>query len=313
MPVTDAELKAELEHHVGPMTRLERRPGPYRSSFAIEELSVETAAGKRIDLVFKDVGPKGLGPAARGAKPAFLYEPLREPETYTRILGPLVPDAPAVHAIVAAPDRGRYWLFLERVDGTPLHEVGELGRWRQAARWLAGLHERCRDARHPYLLRYDAELYGQWLERAVTLRSEAGTWLREVYPYAIERLCAAPLVFLHGEFYASNVLVADDGGRTRIRPVDWEMAAVGPALLDLAALTSGRWTAEQRRELATAYYDAVADNRWAKRASFDEELASARLHVAVQWLGWSDTWNPPPEHDHDWLEEAQAAARELGL
>jgi thiamine kinase-like enzyme len=33
----------------------------------------------------------------------------------------------------------------------------------------------------------------------------------------------------------------------RVCPVDWEMAAVGPGLIDLAALTAGWWTAHDSR------------------------------------------------------------------
>ena len=35
-------------------------------------------------------------------------------------------------------------------------------------------------------------------------------------------------------------------------------------------------------------------------------VTSASLLVALQWLGWSDDWTPPPEHRHDWLSEALA-------
>jgi aminoglycoside phosphotransferase (APT) family kinase protein len=40
-------------------------------------------------------------------------------------------------------------------------------------------------------------------------------------------------------------------------PVDWEMAAVGPGLVDLAALSAGGWTAPEREALALAYYAAL--------------------------------------------------------
>ena len=35
--------------------------------------------------------------------------------------------------------------------------------------------------------------------------------------------------------------------------------------------------------------------------------------LAVQRLGWSDSWSPPEEHAHDWLAEALRAAERLGL
>lgn len=78
-------------------------------------------------------------------------------------------------------------------------------------------------------------------------------------------------------------------------PVDWEMAAVGPGLLDLAALASG-WTEGEVDRLTRAYYTAA-------NGSLD----------AVQWLGWASGWQPPPEHVHDWLTSAMTLAEKLKL
>jgi thiamine kinase-like enzyme len=122
----------------------------------------------------------------------------------------------------------------------------------------------------------------------------------------VERLIALPVTFIHGEFYASNVLV-ESNGRTRICPIDWEMAGIGPSLIDLAALASGKWTDERRTELAAAYLDA------APSAEFLADLDCCLLHLAVQWLGWSADWQPPAEHAHDWAGEAVRLAEKLGL
>ena len=35
------------------------------------------------------------------------------------------------------------------------------------------------------------------------------------------------MTFIHGEFYASNVLVNITGGKLRVCPVDWELAGWG--------------------------------------------------------------------------------------
>ena len=78
-----------------------------------------------------------------------------------------------------------------------------------------------------------------------------------IYDRAIERLIRLPSTLIHGEFYASNILVQETREGCRIRPVDWEMAAVGPGLIDLAALTSGAWAERERTEMAAAYHDAL--------------------------------------------------------
>ncbi|MGH2683850.1 MAG: phosphotransferase, partial [Actinomycetota bacterium] len=112
---------------------------------------------------------------------------------------------------------------------------------------------------------------------------------------------------IHGELYASNVLVdrTDDG--LRVCPVDWEVAAAGPGLVDLAALTAG-WNEPDREAIVSAYME---EDSTADADAFHRGLALCRLHLAVQWLGWSPDWRPPAEHAHDWLSEAAALAEEL--
>jgi hypothetical protein len=47
-------------------------------------------------------------------------------------------------------------------------------------------------------------------------------------------------------------------------------------------------------------------------AEFSRQLNTCRLHLAVQWLGWSNEWSPPQEHRQDWLAEAIELADRLG-
>ena len=42
-------------------------------------------------------------------------------------------------------------------------------------------------------------------------------------------------------------------------------------------------------------------------------LDCARLHLALQWLGWSPGWTPPPEHALDWRAELPRLAARVGL
>src|SRR5262249_24535960 len=98
-----------------------------------------------------------------------------------------------------------------------------------------------------------------------------------------------PATLLHGEFYASNILIESKGARCRVAPVDWEMAAWGTGLLDLAALTAGNWRDEDRTALALTYRAHWSDTeRW--NPPLDEFLLAfdcCRVCLAVQWLGWS--------------------------
>jgi Ser/Thr protein kinase RdoA (MazF antagonist) len=318
------ELVAALRELLGPLELIDRRRGFYETSFAIDELDVELESGERLELLFKDVGPQALAEGARAAKPSFLYDPEREIQVYRDLLAPAGLGTPELHGTLVDPDRSRYWLFIARVPGVPLWQIGELERWQHVARWLAAMHERFAAdpsswSRASHLLRYDAHLYGRWPQRARELagdeRREQVGWLLDRYPPLVERLAALPLTFLHGEFYASNVIVPERAGDERVCPIDWELAAIGPAPLDLAALVTGGWEQEQRDAIAGAYWEALeAPERLAgSEQEFRELLDVALLYVCIQWLGWAEGWTPPAEHRHDWLGEGLALAKRLGL
>jgi thiamine kinase-like enzyme len=168
------------------------------------------------------------------------------------------------------------------------------------------------------LIDHDATFYRRWMERAREFASDrqAVGWLAARHEQVIEALLALPRTVIHGEFYASNVLVAADSGHTRVgrksdarvAPVDWELAAAGVGLTDLAALVSG-WADADRQALAAAYAAEPGVPKFTER-----DLDFARLQVAIQWLGWAPPeWEPPEEQRHDWLGEALALAEGLGL
>jgi aminoglycoside phosphotransferase (APT) family kinase protein len=289
--------------------------------------------GTALPLLFKDIGWHALEAGARRAKPAFLHHPLREIEVYRTLLAAAGLGTATYWGAAVDEPSGRYWLFLERVAATALYQMGEVEVWQQAARWLARLHARfAAEAGRPEfgqgarLLRYDRDSYWLWLRRAHGFLCGAGSvWqgarrdgferLANRYGAVVERLLGLPVTLIHGEFYASNVLVRGTPGGLRICPVDWEMAAVAPGLLDLAALTAGRWTAQQKTALALAYRDALAAEGFPRPPvdDFLTALALCRLHLAVQWLGWSPGWRPPAEHTQDWLGEALGLAQGLEL
>jgi hypothetical protein len=302
VPVSNTEIEGVLGRRA---VRLRRQPSEYRTSFPLEEVDVELEDGTGLELMLKEVGADGLSENARGAKPAFLSDPLREIDAYRFVLSPRG-LGPRLYGT------GRSWLLLERVAGVELYQVGEDAVWQGVARWLARMHEDCRDERTPTLLAYDRGFYRTWPARALSFtRSKELARLLARYDAVIERLLALPLTFVHGELYASNVLVVQEPGRLRVCPVDWEMAAVAPGLVDLAALTSGSLSETQRLAIAGAYFQEVGSaTPWTE---FLADLDRFRLHLALQWLGWSQDWTPPPEQAHDWLGEALRAGTRLGL
>jgi aminoglycoside phosphotransferase (APT) family kinase protein len=244
--------------------------------------------------------------AARAARPAFLTDADREIEVYRSLLAPLNLGTAAMYGAVVDQALGRRWLFLEKVSGLELARCGDFNVWLEVARWLATFHSSCgpQSARSvvPHLLEYDAAFYSRWLERA---RASAGTGLDRIagrYQCVIDILKEIPATFIHGEFYASNILVQPPGRDDRICPVDWEMAATGPGLHDVAALASGKWSQDERLQILQAYNSSLPPKMQLNDIATAFECC--RLHVALQWIGWGSAWSPPREHAQDWLAEA---------
>jgi aminoglycoside phosphotransferase (APT) family kinase protein len=331
-PVADEELRDVLERELGgsvytsaAIKALERRPSPYGTSFALEELDVMLQDGSRLELVFKDAGPLALREEARLAKPELLYDPTREIEVYRGPLADARLGTATCYGAAVDAARGRYWLFIERVRGVGLNQVGELSLWRDAARWLASAHSRfagrgAGDASER-LIAHDARYYRRWIDRAREFalqgpeaRRHRVESLAAAYDRAVECLLGLPATMIHGEFYASNVLASRAPEPARICPIDWEVAGFGPGLIDLAALTAG-WDPGGREAMERAYRaELQAPYEWTGgEARFAEALDCARLHLAVRWLGWAPPgWTPPNEHRHDWLGEALGLADRIG-
>jgi Ser/Thr protein kinase RdoA (MazF antagonist) len=335
--VLTAELRSELERALQEtvaegrgVVEVRRRRHPYQTSFALEELDVELDDGTRLQVIFKDLAWAALAGEAQGVKPRFLHDPMREIAVYRRILAPADRGTAAYYGSVADPERGRYWLFIEKMEGRELFQVGELAFWKATARWLADLHSTLfeaggRYARECRLLRYDGDHCRRWAERARRFARESGRasaalsrlyGLLSRYEESIDRLLGLPISVVHGELYASNVIVAGEPRQPRVCPIDWEVAALGPALIDLAALGTGPWSGSDRDALERAYLSSLSGGLAAQteRAPVAEALNLCRLHLAVQWLGWAPTaWLPPQEHRRDWLQEGLDAAGQLGL
>lgn len=309
MPVADAELRGALADVLRrPLRALARSPHPYGSSHAIEQLELEFADGDPLALVFKDVSAPLEH--ARAAKPAWLLHRDREIAAYLHVLGPAGLDVPACHGAIARGERR--WLFLESIDAPPLWQAPDDGAWDAAAAWLARLHAQPLPRASDALLRYDAAHLHGWLARATALTPDGALdEVATVWERVVSRLAAWPASVVHGDYHPSNILVQRAGGRPRIRPVDWELAGIGPGLLDLAALTSGAWSAPARERFARAYRAALPAGQRPGAGELLDALAHARLFVAVRWLGWSADWTAPAEHAHDWLADATALAREL--
>lgn len=307
MTVLDDVLRAAVPDAGAGRVRPTRYP--YTTSAPLYELAVDRDGGLRTNLLLKDLSWAALTAEARSVKPRLLHDPAREIGVYREVL-PLAPNGPPRCLLIVDDDlTGRRWLLLEHVVGRELYQHSDLDPWRRAAAWFGRFHARLAEpaealaARLP-LLRHDADFLQMWLARAVrNVGPEALRPVVAVFPALLERILGQPRSVVHGEAYASNVLVAGD----RVCAVDWETAAIGPCLVDLACLTAGRgWAEADRLVLCEAYLGAPPD------AEFLRDLDACRLQLALQWLGWSSSWQAPAEHAQDWLGEALRLAERFG-
>lgn len=324
---TDEEVMAAFRETLGAevVRIVERGPYEYATSHPLEELVVEVDDSVLLRVILKDLSHRRLLAEASHAKPRFLYEPRRAIDAHRVLAAELL--GPRCYAAVVDPARDRYWFAMEKVPGVELWQVGEMAVWEEVARWLARFHARFSTrveevwAGNPHLLEYGPAAYRFWALRARRAvessgdpRSRSLVRMLRGYDRVVDALLELPSTFLHGEFFPSNILVTNRPGDWRVCPVDWEMAAVGPGALDLAALCSG-WHDDERAQLVSAYHDAAqtagtASGGWRDLAL---EVDRLTLHLALQWLGWADEWQAPPQHAHDWLGEAIDVAERLGL
>jgi hypothetical protein len=220
-----------------------REPGP-ETSFATEVLSVELSDGRTLQVLLKDYGRSRL------PKEDLASRCERERRVYRELLRGAGLDTPTFHGDVW--DGWRRWLLLEHVETRDLRSFG-LETWLEAAAWLGRLHGRFA-ARgdlqgRTFLLRHDAAFFAGCAEAALAavgrvsaaLAARLGRAL-EGYDRSVRIMAEQPRTLVHGSFRPQNILVATEpgaGGGRRIFAVDWELAALGAPLYDLAFLAEG--------------------------------------------------------------------------
>jgi aminoglycoside phosphotransferase (APT) family kinase protein len=326
-----AQVGRALGEHFGKereVVELELRANPYRSGFALHDLDVVLEDGTRLELLVKNLSWHTLKRTERAGRPAFLFDHKREIETYRRILAPAALETPTYYGAVTDRDRDRFLLLMERVGGLQLADQGEFGVWEETARRLAGMHERLDEVRASlpsqataHLLRYDRDFYRLWASRAERLVEESSldesrrrrlARLFSRYDTVVDHLLGLPTAIVHGEFYSFNVLIDEREGALRVCPIDWEMAALAPRVVDLAGLVAGSWTPAEKRSLALVYHASAGGDAWWPAEEFLRALDWCRLHVAIQWIGWS---KQPMRRRRwrTWVGEALALGDELGL
>jgi Ser/Thr protein kinase RdoA (MazF antagonist) len=239
----ERHLRAWVEHCLGARVEdMERRALPADSGSSGGELLTVATGARTVELLLKDHGRRRL-PGDDGERAA------REIEVYRRILDPELLGTPRHLGWRLEAQDGRSWLLLEHVRGTLLRDLS-FEHWRAAAAWLGRLqgHAAARGlALDPpaFLLRHDLAHLSSTAEEAFRAVASIDVGLEQDLRDAIEgyqegfrRLDAQPRTLVQGSFRPENVLL-DPAAPPRVIPLDWEHAALGCALHDVAALVNG--------------------------------------------------------------------------
>jgi aminoglycoside phosphotransferase (APT) family kinase protein len=240
-------LEIGLSIHLGRRATihdLRREPFGGATAYASEVVTFRLLDGGERRLFLKDFRSSKLpkdDPVARCRRELGVYRDLlKEADLGTA----------EFYGYVETEADGRHQLLFEFVDGLELRS-SEFPEWVRAAGWLARLHgsfqsEPERLGGCTFLMRHDAEFFTFRAEaalRAMTELSEAlETRLRsllEGYGDIVQAMANQPRTLVHGSYRPSNILVGRNSTTMRIVPVDWELAAIGAPLYDLAFLSNG--------------------------------------------------------------------------
>jgi Phosphotransferase enzyme family len=239
------------------LLEVERAVLPSTTSYTTAAVTARLRGGGTVRIFLKDFGHSRLpkdGAAARRR---------REIHVYRDLLDGSEAGTPEYYGSLEDEAAGRVWLLLELVEGVQLREC-ELDAWIAAAGWLARLHARFAGRaaeleRSPLLIRHDEDYFrSKAVEARRTMRSFQGRASRRTaalldgYDELAAAMARGPRTLVHGNYRAKNVVVQRSARRTRVVPVDWEVAAVGSPLYDLGHLLDG-FRGDALRALLEAY------------------------------------------------------------
>jgi len=285
------------------------------STFAAERLRVKLDDGDQLHVFFKDLNPQNQLEAARLIRSTQLEGGLRELQMYRQILTMGDFETPRLYASRWEPEQAIHWLFLEYV-GPSLKKATDPHLWDEAARWVARFHAKSAQWTAEwtsFLPRYDRTHYQECVERIQEKLPHVDPEDRPVIQKAMEHLTNSidhlleqPQSVIHGQYYGHNVIIRKAPPNCRVTTIDWESAALGPSFFDIACLSAGKWTAEQKERMRRAYFDEyrLASETKLTWNDFIEALFDLNIYQSLVWLGWWPDRNFS-RHFGRWIRELE--------
>jgi thiamine kinase-like enzyme len=217
----------------------------------------------------------------------------------------------------------RYWLLLEYVEGTEVRDC-DFAYWIGAVRWLGRMqgyfaqHFDLSDC--DYLIRHDPDFFVSTLELAIRTMSQIPpsfahrlTQILNAYRGLVKVMTRQPKTVIHGSYRPQNLLVYPRAEEQRFCPIDWELAAVGSPLYDLAVFADG-FEGPMLDQLLDAYRASAQEHGIAVPSA--EETAFIvdcfRLHKIVKSLCKRRDWKLPEETLAAYVDRAERLAAFCG-
>jgi len=219
---------------------LRRSSGGRSGDSPLQILMVRLADGTVERVFLKDFWRPGTSQAEVAARHA------RECAVYEQLLAGTDLGTARYYGAIADPMRSRFVVALEFIPGELLH-------WRDTAHFLATAdwlgRLQVHFLRHPPdlgadtpLPRHDQAFFDACASRIAATELPAPIAQRlqallQHYEAETAELAQQPPCLVHGTFKRRHIMVCPAGEEIRVCPMDWEMAALGSPLYDLAMLS----------------------------------------------------------------------------
>jgi aminoglycoside phosphotransferase (APT) family kinase protein len=280
----------QLAEKQSALVGISRASSSYSSYYSTEIIDVGLSTGEHLKFFLKDFGTYN-----KELREGLAEMRERELRVYRDLLTGAHLGTAAYYGSEWSESEGRFWILLEFVSGTPLRHLKTEDRVLAAA-WLGRLHgyfarESERFLACSELVRHDERFFWSNAESAVgavslysiSLAARVEAVLRH-YGEAVQVMVNEPSTFVHGCYTPTQILY--DAERQRICPIDWEVAAIGSPLYDLAILSDG-YEPPKLYQFFDAYTEAALENGISVvgREEMKRVVDCFRLHRARNALG----------------------------
>jgi aminoglycoside phosphotransferase (APT) family kinase protein len=269
---------------------IERNRFPYIGSYDCDLVTVRLSTGEQFRLFLKDYR------ISQKSKDEPELRRQRELRVYRDLLRGTDLGTPEYYGSVWDDSEGRFWILLEFVDGVVIkdHNVEHgilaadwLGRMQGLFAQRSEMLSAC-----DFLIRQDADFFrskaqlAQWnVDQNSSPSARRLSKIVDGYEQIIKVLETQPLTLVHGGYIPWHILLDFNCKPTRVCAVDWESAAFGPTLYDLAYFTYGM-EPRPRHRLLDAYRRAAIQSGVPVPAETQMQyiVNCLRLHRIFDWL-----------------------------